>query len=77
MKESTIVTQKGGQQLLFDKLIPMKKALFLARNQGLAGRLEIQHLLSEDLQEYTLSLYFITEENKIVGRIYPYGYLDI
>lgn len=75
MKDVTRVIQKRGKTLNFEKFITAKKAMLLARESGLEGRLEIQHLIIENQEEVLYSMYSINERNKIVCAVYPHRHL--
>lgn len=71
MQHYTRITARQGKSLLFDRHIPIKVAVLLARENGLTERLEIQHFLKETHEEIVYSLYYINEKNKIVCEVHP------
>lgn len=72
MQEKTLIFQKGGLVLQINQHIKIKEAILLARENGLVGRLEIQHLLRSTNEEVAYSIYSINDKNEIVSAIYPF-----
>jgi hypothetical protein len=71
VKEITIIIENLGKKLVFARYIPIKKALILARDKGLIGKLEVQYLIYKDKDEVLYRAYAVDEENKIVWEIFP------
>ncbi len=71
MQHFTRIITRQGKTLLFDRHIPIKVAVILARDHGLDERLEIQHFLKEQHEEIVYTSYYINEKNKIVCEIHP------
>lgn len=69
---STKITEKKGIMMQFDYHIPVSIALNHAREKGLSGRLEIQHLANGVNQDVVLSMYIISEENKMLSAVFPF-----
>lgn len=67
MREYTIINQER-----FEKHISVKEAISQGRAKGFTGRIEIQHLIKAEHEEFLYALYLISEKNKIVSASYPY-----
>lgn len=76
MQEITTVIQKGVTRLRTPKYLDVKEAIIWARDNGIDGRMEIQNTLFEKGDVVIYSLYFITDQNKIAGMIYPFHHLN-
>lgn len=72
MEEITSIRNKNGIEIIFQNYIPVEKAILLARENGLVGRLTIQHKWINKNEEVVCTEYNITNENKIVCAIFPY-----
>lgn len=77
MQEITTILQKGMTRIRRKIYLPVKEAITLARDNGMSGRLEIQNTLFDKGDAVTYLLYFINEENKIVGWLHPYRHLNV
>jgi len=72
MKQLTYIYERKRQFLIYSDYLPIEKAILLARENGVKGRLEVQHRLRDKEKEILYSLYFINTENKIVGCVFPF-----
>ena len=74
MQEITTIHRKGKRKpLKINDHLTVEEAITFARDNGFTGRLEIRNSIQEKENVVTYSLYFINEENKITGAVFPFS----
>lgn len=72
MHELTKIYRKGLKTpLTYEACLTVEEAIAWARDYGFRGRLEIHNILVNEDIEVVYAMYFINEENKIVGVVFP------
>lgn len=69
--DSTSIYKEGILMHVINDYISVKEALLIARQEGILGRVEINYKRKLNSDRFILSLYFINEQDQIVGEVYP------
>lgn len=71
--ENTKIYQNDKLILDIKCHLSIEKAILLARENGLSGRLEIQHVLITSGETYTYTITYINEKNQRSGAVFPFA----
>jgi len=72
MKEITYIQKNDAIKLSFKGFMEVNKAVTRARESGINGKIEVHHIIIKNKENFTYTVYYISEENKINGAVFPY-----